>query len=715
MAGSLAVAGVISADKRLFAAWLAAIFALQAVAILLRWLRGAMASVLVPISQAVLLVVGTVLGVGGVAADGFSPAALVQVIDQVRAGFQGGTPVPVDDGVLVASTALIGILTLLADLLFNSLRTVLGAMVPVAGPYLLAVILQPRPLPLVSFIALAAGWGLLSWSRTLDHDRRWPRRVPVAGHPWIGFSAWAVVLAVCSALAAGFAGSFISSVERDLFHGEAAQATIELVDPTVPMDESLKRPADTRVLTYTASSQRGVMLRQASLDRVSSDGWHLVDMDLKSGAPASVPGVADVGSTGTTKVQFVDLNSQYLPVPYAPKRWSASSGIWRYDPDSLSIVNVALSPDTTGLSYEVLHSDVEPSREALLAAEAGQLANGKQVQDYPAGLPDSIRSLASEITANTRTSGEAAVALQSWLRDTSRFSYNLDVSSSVSYDSLEEFLFDTHTGYCVHYASSMAVMARSLGIPSRIGVGFTTGEQLPDGSWEVTAHDAHAWPELYFRDLGWVRFEPTVSVGDDPSWSTDVMAPSDSPIPSPTPSVEPSAEPSDPAEPSQPAPTQSAESGSATPDSVTTGEGFSLGSLPWGWIGGVIAALVIAALPRLIRAVVRRRRLGGAGGELVEGVLQELRATAIDFGISWPDATLQQLADRDWGLAPKEQTALRRILLTTQQQRFAASPPSTDRLLADISAITTAWSATATVKSRLLAKWLPSSLWHRSK
>ena len=74
---------------------------------------------------------------------------------------------------------------------------------------------------------------------------------------------------------------------------------------------------------------------------------------------------------------------------------------------------------------------------------------------------------------------------------------------------LTDFLFHTKTGYCQQFAFAMAGLARLLGIPSRIAVGYTAGSRRANGTWKVTTADAHAWPELYFAGLGWIRFEPT--------------------------------------------------------------------------------------------------------------------------------------------------------------------------------------------------------------
>src|SRR3546814_21195190 len=69
----------------------------------------------------------------------------------------------------------------------------------------------------------------------------------------------------------------------------------------------------------------------------------------------------------------------------------------------------------------------------------------------------------------------------------------------------------------------MAVMARAVGIPARVAVGFYQADQLEDSSWEFSSHDLHAWPELYFEDYGWVRFEPTPSshIGSVPDYTSD--------------------------------------------------------------------------------------------------------------------------------------------------------------------------------------------------
>lgn len=80
-------------------------------------------------------------------------------------------------------------------------------------------------------------------------------------------------------------------------------------------------------------------------------------------------------------------------------------------------------------------------------------------------------------------------------------------------DAVDWFLSNSREGYCDYFASAMAVMARSLGIPSRVVSGYSTGTLDPAcGTYEVRQENAHSWPELFFPAYGWVRFEPTPSL-----------------------------------------------------------------------------------------------------------------------------------------------------------------------------------------------------------
>lgn len=124
----------------------------------------------------------------------------------------------------------------------------------------------------------------------------------------------------------------------------------------------------------------------------------------------------------------------------------------------------------------------------------------------PRGLPGTVRDLARRVAGAEPTPLRKAIALQNHLRG---FTYDEKVAAGHSYRTLDEFLIKSKRGYCEQFAGSMAVLARALGIPSRVAIGFGVGERVADDVYRVTTKHAHAWPELFFPGAGWLAFEPT--------------------------------------------------------------------------------------------------------------------------------------------------------------------------------------------------------------
>jgi len=123
-------------------------------------------------------------------------------------------------------------------------------------------------------------------------------------------------------------------------------------------------------------------------------------------------------------------------------------------------------------------------------------------------LDPRIAELASQITAPAASPYEKALALEAYLR--TRFGYTLEQPAPLPADPLAAFLFERRRGHCEYFATAMAVMLRTLGIPSRYVKGFLAGEYNDVGDdFIVRAADAHTWVEVYFPGLGWVEFDPT--------------------------------------------------------------------------------------------------------------------------------------------------------------------------------------------------------------
>jgi len=123
-------------------------------------------------------------------------------------------------------------------------------------------------------------------------------------------------------------------------------------------------------------------------------------------------------------------------------------------------------------------------------------------------LDPRIPELAKNVTAQAETPVDKAIVLESYLQ--SKYTYTLQLTGKPGADPLARFLFDTRAGHCEYFASAMAVMLRTLGIPSREVNGFLPGEYNSlGGDYIVRASDAHSWVEAYFPGNGWVVFDPT--------------------------------------------------------------------------------------------------------------------------------------------------------------------------------------------------------------
>jgi transglutaminase-like putative cysteine protease len=129
-----------------------------------------------------------------------------------------------------------------------------------------------------------------------------------------------------------------------------------------------------------------------------------------------------------------------------------------------------------------------------------------------------IPKLAEEITTKAPSNYDKAVALEQYL--STHFGYTLELPHSPSKDPVANFLFERKKGHCEYFASSMAVMLRSLHIPSRIITGFRGGEFNDlTGQYIVRASDAHSWVEAYFPGSGWISFDPTPAGNAPAGWS----------------------------------------------------------------------------------------------------------------------------------------------------------------------------------------------------
>lgn len=130
--------------------------------------------------------------------------------------------------------------------------------------------------------------------------------------------------------------------------------------------------------------------------------------------------------------------------------------------------------------------------------------------ELPENTPERVLALARELTQAAPTPYDRAVAIEDYLRT---FPYTLEVEPPpLDRDVVDYFLFTAQKGYCDYYATSMVVLARAVGLPARVVIGYTSGEyDAPTAEYVIRQENAHSWAEVYFSGLGWVEFEPTAS------------------------------------------------------------------------------------------------------------------------------------------------------------------------------------------------------------
>ena len=165
---------------------------------------------------------------------------------------------------------------------------------------------------------------------------------------------------------------------------------------------------------------------------------------------------------------------------------------------------------SNGDSYHTNSMIVNPSAAEL--RNAGEEYPAWVTNEYlqlPADFSFRIQSLAFEITVEEKTPYDKTTAITNYLRKEIKYNPIVSLPEGIP-DPLEYFLLDSKQGFCNYYASAEVLMLRSVGIPARLAVGFAQGEpDLQNTFYTVRERDAHAWPEVYFPNFGWVEFEPT--------------------------------------------------------------------------------------------------------------------------------------------------------------------------------------------------------------
>jgi transglutaminase-like putative cysteine protease len=278
-----------------------------------------------------------------------------------------------------------------------------------------------------------------------------------------------------------------------------------------------------------------------ALDKYDGKLWTLED----NGKPAS--DLRRPALEATNEQQLVqrfdirDADPHWLPAAYRPVEVNLEHAL--VVPDSATMYLKPNSP-LTDINYQVTSEIPTFSERQKEASPPVTDAAFRRYLDLPVDFPGRVQRLARAITANAFTPWDRASALATYLNRDGGFVYNVKVARSHTVATLEDFLFDTKEGYCEQFASAFAAMARSIGLPTRIAVGYSYGS-AENGVWHVRNEDAHAWPEVYFTGLGWLPLEPTPGRGANAPGGTGdpTQRPAAAPLQSDAPTTAPSTAP----------------------------------------------------------------------------------------------------------------------------------------------------------------------------
>ena len=694
-----------------------------------------------------LLLTGSPLPIGGAWAE-----LTGTIRDAVDTAQSYAAPVPAEAAPIDPLLILGGLACLLlVDLLACTLHRAPLAGVPILAVFTIPVGMVGDSVSWWTFAGTAAGFLALLFLQESEQVTRWGRPLGLdqeTGDP-ITFGAGANTVRGTAGLVGGAATALAVLIPVlipatglhlvDFGTGNGGGEDIRVDNPVTDLVRDLKQGDDTPLVRVTTNDSDPSYLRIVTLTRFSDAEWSPGNRDVPADhvADGLMPPPQGVSTDVARKEHPYDVSvlapfkSRWLPTQ-PPVSRIVAEGDWRYDDETMDFIAGDDDLTTASLDYAMTAVDLDITSEQL--ADAGP-PTGKVdnlFTDLPDDLPPIVHDLAVEVTQDKDTRYEKAVALQSWFREDGGFTYSLERDPGSGSDALVDFLSTGpggRIGYCEQFASAMAVMARDLGIPARVAVGFLNPS--PDGpnTWVYSARDMHAWPELYFDGAGWVRFEPTPSgrAEEVPDYSTGGSGFDDGP----------STAPSDEASASAAAPGARPSESSAA---AAAGDGGADGGsgIPWlPTVGGLIALLAVAGgllLPRTLRARRRERRLASGGAE---PVWAELHDTAFDLGVPWPRdrsprATRAVLVDHFGApvgpdtverpahgpeTAPEAVAALDRLVHTLELDRYSRSGTTLDpvRLRADGEACVAALYGGAVSSARRRATWWPRSVVSRRR
>ncbi len=664
-------------------------------------------------------------------------------------------PVQSSAGVILLAAASIGLAAVVVDVLAVRMNRPAIAGLPLLVIYMAPIATAAKaggPGNIVTFVLAATGYLALLASDGRNRLRGWGRIVTVwhyageddrlGGADIRGLAATGRrigLAAVCAAIVAPLLLPSLNLHRLFASHsGGVNRVRVGLPAPIDQLSKLLASPTNAKVLSYRSNGQdAGQYLQVYVLNYDAAKGvWNLVypRPSIAIGTTALRPpqGLSPELKVTHTRTQIklgnvsgagagFAANIFFLPTPYWPVQLSLG-GSWSQAVNTDMIYTGA--GNHSNMSYTVTSGQLnltQAQEEAANGAVPPAISQGYLGFNSP--VAHQLQSIANTVTKNATSPFDKAKALENYFQ-TGGFHYTLKTDLPNTPQGLLRFLTTDKRGFCEQFAFAMAVLARLEGIPSRIAVGYTSGIEHQGGNWQVTTSDAHAWPELYFSGLGWLRFEPTPGgpngqgTAVQPSYALSGGSGKTGPATqggtgnSKTKGKQQGTginsnirhhlnnQGNDPLAPSSTVPTPKLSS-----------------PVPVGQIAlGLLVLLIVAAsVPGVARTYTRRRRWRAAADDssLANAAWQEVCADLDDYGIGRrssesPRAVARRLSD-DSNIDERARQAIGRIATVVERCRYAPTPATANGVRADVVQVRRSLARNSSLITRLRARLFPAS------
>ncbi len=616
-------------------------------------------------------------------------------------------PAPSTRGIILGIGLAIAATGIVVDHLAVMRRSPALAGLPLLTAFLISASNSGSSLHPIYFLLAASVWLVMVGRQGIASMRRWSTTAPLSGQSrsqldrdgTLGFAAVGRTLGVV-ALAAAVAlpvvlphlptRYLVDGLGRSTDATGFSDGQIGL-NTTLDLTRSLNDRSLSPVLSYTTTASSPTPLRVGVLTDYRGDEWRPDRSDVQLSRRPEISLPSELGDDVPRKRYRISVGDSRLQAPQLAAPYPLLSGdldgvAWGIDPQT-QVARVNRSAE----SYTMDYADLTPPQALLEQPTTDRLADigRSETLRLARDSAPAVLELARQVVPEGASRIEAAMAIQEHFRATS-YTYSLDLPGPVQdeagrlvqYDPITHFL-KTRTGYCVQFATGMVMLARASGIPARMAIGFLPGA-LDKGVYTVRAADAHAWPELYFEGVGWLRFEPTPPArsGQAPPYSLEQA-----------PTTDPEAQPTDtPTTSATSAPRRDAANDpgardeldpTATADTGVLSTWWSSGRLTlFGWVllGLLVGVLGTVAVPLAAR-VRLRRRLHEAPDDAhrVEVEWQAMVERIGDLGVIAPRGSTPRQAgrffQREAYLEGPETESLRRVVDAVERSRYA--PPGT--------------------------------------